>query len=99
MDLKHAAELKPGARVAVPMGAFPSEVFGTPPIVTTGTVLEPVHGDIYVWIAVDIAVDETLPQQYRVEEILGFLMPMAVVERSADGQTLTGRFPEGYVGP
>lgn len=98
MDLRHAEHLKAGARVAVPMGSAVSDIYGTPPIVTTGTVLdmEPATPQ-HVWVNVDIAQGETLPQQYKIEEILGFLMPMAVVTHHPDGST-TGRI-EGYVGP
>lgn len=99
MDIKHKDHLKPGARVAVFMGEIAAEVMGHPPFVTTATVAEGVDGNHHVWLLVDIAQDQTLPQRYKVEEIIGFLMPMAIVERSADGQTTYGRIPEGYVGP
>lgn len=79
----------------------PHEITGMVPIVTTATVAgepgeQPVEGE-HVWLMVDIAQGETLPQRYKVTEVIGFLMPMAVVEHHADGST-TGRI-EGYVGP
>lgn len=93
MDAKFARDLKPGARVAVYMGAIVADVYGTPPIVTTGTVLADAHGekDQSVWVNVDYAEGETLPQRYRVEEIIGFMLPMAVVTHHPDGSA-TGTF-------
>lgn len=112
MDVKFADHLKEGVRVAVYMGAAVAsaarDIYDFPPIVTTGTVLGPVgppyNGpDLRVasryWVDVDIAQGETLPQMYLVEEIIGFLMPMAHVERSEDGHVITGTLPRDYVGP
>lgn len=92
MDKRFEHNLRKNARVAVYMGA--AELHGTPPIVTTATVLGRADDHGRWWLSLDIAQNETLPQMYRVEEIIGFLMPMAVIERSADGQTVTGTFVE-----
>ena len=102
MDPKHAEHLKAGARVVVPFGQIASEMSGTPPLLTTATVVErdPAGGHFAgdgVWLEVDIAQGQTLPQRYRVEEVLGFVFPLAEVTRHEDG-SLTGRI-EGYVGP
>lgn len=104
MDARHAEHLKTGARVAVYMG--PHEILGTPPIVTTGTVTavegvgpdESAAFDGRCWIDIDIAQGQTLPQLYKVAEILGFLLPMAIVEHHEDG-SVTGTFPPGTVAP
>lgn len=98
MDAKFASSLREGARVAVYMGAMVADLYGTPPFVTTATVLGPAEGSRW-WLDVDVAQDQQLPQMYRVEEIVGFLMPMAVVTSSPDGQTQYGTIPADYVGP
>lgn len=106
MDSKHAGDLKPGARVVVFMGEPLQDILGTPPICTTATVLAapgqdiPDGNDAFVWLGVDFTQnDEQLPQMYRVKEVIGYLLPLAHVTRSADGQTTWGTLPEGYVGP
>jgi hypothetical protein len=102
MDARHAEHLQPGERVAVYIG--PHDLTGALPIVTTATVaaLDPEGGSHFlgdgVWLEVDIAQGMTLPQRYRVEEVIGFLLPLAHIEHHADGST-TGSFPEGTVGP
>jgi hypothetical protein len=98
MDIKHKADLVTGARVAVYMGATVAEVFGTPPIVTTATVIQEPDGNNHVWLATDVAQGQTLPQCYSIQEILGFMLPMALIEEHPDGST-TGTFPKGTVGP
>lgn len=98
MDISHAASLKEGARVVVPMGSIVADLYGTPPIVTTATVVG-LDEDGMCWLQVDIAQNQQLPQRYRVEEIVGFLMPMAIVTSSPDGQTTYGTLPSDYVGP
>ena len=94
MDAQHADTLKPGVRVAVYMGAVVGEVYGTPPIVTTATVLEePDAPDGHVWLGVDFTTnDEQLPQRYRVAEVLGHLMPLATTTHHPDG-SVTGTVP------
>jgi hypothetical protein len=91
MDSKHAEHLKEGTRVAVPMGQAVGDLYGYPPIVTTGTVLGLAENDRW-WVHVDIAQGETLPQMYAIEEIIGLMMPMAVVTHHPDGST-TGVIP------
>lgn len=92
MDKQFSKDLKPGARVAV-------YIYGTPPIVTTATVLvDPDDDPASVWLGVDYTSnDQQLPQRYKVEEILveeilGFLLPLAHVEHHPDGST-TGTIP------
>lgn len=96
MDARHAERLTPGTRVAVFMGAAVSELTGQPPIVTTATVMEHDPEGTFtgdgVWLAVDIAQGTTLPQRYRVDELIGFLMPLAKVTDHGDG-TLTATLP------
>lgn len=103
MDAKHADSLREGARIAVFMGAAVADIYGTPPIVTTATVIgkaeQDRRGEPLWWLDVDIAQNQTLPQMYGLDEIIGFLMPMAKVYSSEDGQTTVGVLPEGYVGP
>lgn len=95
MDIKHVSVLKEGVRVAVYMGEAVSDIYGTPPIITTATVLGPTDDtEERFWLNVDIAQGQTLPQNYRVSEILGVMMPLATVVTSADGQTIEGRFTQ-----
>lgn len=109
MDAKFAEHLKGGARVVVTFGSIVADIYGTPPIVTTATVMKtpdpadedkvPVvdeHG--FLWLAVDIAQGQTLPQRYNIKEVVGFLMPMATVTHDANGTTW-GTLPADYVGP
>ena len=97
MDPKHAADLKPGARIVVHMAKVMSDAYGHPPLLTTATVVE--SDGVIAWCDTDIAQGQTLPQAYRIQEdILGFLMPMATVTQLPDG-SIEGRLPEGYVGP
>lgn len=98
MDARHSEHLKPGVRVAVYMGIGIAEMNGSPPLVTTATVLEgPVDG--HVWLGVDFTTnDAQLPQRYRVSEVIGFMLPLAEVTHHEDGST-TGTFPLGTVTP
>lgn len=106
MDTKFSKDLKPGVRVVVFMGEPLQDILGTPPICTTATAVGvpgegiPDGNEAFVWLEVDFTSnDEPLPQMYRIKEILGFLLPLAHVTRSADGQTTVGTLPADYVGP
>ncbi len=92
MDPRFADQLTEGTRVVVPFGEIASEMAGSPPIVTTATVHGPAHEPGVLWCVVDVAKETTLPQMYKVEQIVGVLMPMAVVEHHADG-SITGTLP------
>jgi hypothetical protein len=92
MDLKFKNDLKPGIRVAIFMGAAVADIYGTPPIVTTATVIEPPMDDDTVWLNMDIAKGETLPQRYKIDEIIGYMMPLVTVERQ--GNVAIAKLPE-----
>jgi hypothetical protein len=65
--------LKDGQRVMVHMGAAVADIYGTPPFVTTATVLGQ-DEDNFWWVDMDIPGppgQTTLPQRFRAEEILG----------------------------
>lgn len=77
------------------MSKIVSELNGTHPILTTATVVSEAMPNGKVWVEVDYTSnDYPLPQLYRVEEILGFLLPLAYVEHHADG-LVTGTIPMG----
>lgn len=99
MEKQHAKDLREGVRVAVLMGAAVSAIYGTPPIVTTATCLGapgegiPDGSTDFVWLGVDFTVnDDALPQMYRVEEIIGFMLPLATTTHHPDG-SVTGTVP------
>lgn len=79
--------LKEGQRVMVHMGAAIADIYGAPLFVTTATVLGPSEQEGFWWLNMDIPGPpnmNTLPQQYRAEEILGLSMLPADIPANND---------------
>lgn len=79
--------LKEGQRVMVYMGSAIADIYGTPPFVTTATVVQESENPGFWWVNMDIPGPPgmtTLPQQYRAEEILGLSFLAADIPANND---------------
>lgn len=91
--------LKEGQRVMVHMGSAIADIYGTPPFVTTATVLGQSEQEGFWWVNMDIPGPPgmtTLPQQYRDSEILGLSFLPADIPANNEIPGLTTEPVEPY---